>query len=236
VQPIHPSDNHRRAFPLLLKAVVCAFVAFHLVVDLRFYGPLNYLWFCDLGLLTAAIALCLENRLLLSMTVISVMGTSVLWSADLLLNVVLGHYPLGMASYMSDPQLPLSLRLASAFHMWMPLLLIWMMYRIGYDRRAIWYQTLFAIALLVICRTLTAPPPARSLHDVVNINGVYGNSDVAPQTRFPAWLYLTRHIIKCWVVLYLPTHIAAILLFDRRSRHKPAIPSGAESAAASLPH
>jgi hypothetical protein len=238
------SHNRPRSFPLWLKAVCCALVAFHLCVNLRFYGPLNYLWFCDIGLLTGTIALCLESRLLLSMTAISVLGPATAWTFDYLFCAFTGRYPIGIASYMSDVQLPVSVRVASTFHIWLPFLLIWMLSRIGYDRRALLLQTLFAIAILVICRTLTAPPPARSIHDVVNINSVYGNSDIAAvttfpawaarysahlpfpwlrvthETNFPGWLYITWIVTKFWIGMYLPTHLLAVLCFDRRRQAK----------------
>ncbi len=216
------SHNRRPAFPLLIKLGYCAFVAVHLAVNLPFYGPLNYLWFCDIALLTGCAALWFENRLLLSATAVSVMGPALLWSFDYLFFLIFGRYPIGMSQYMSDDQLPVMVRAVSTFHLWLPVLLCWMIVRIGYDRRALLFQTVFAISMLVVCRTLTAPPPPHGLRDVVNINSVYGNSDVSPQTRFPAWVYLARMVLKYWLAFYLPTHLFASLVLDRKPKPDPA--------------
>jgi hypothetical protein len=232
----------KNRLPLWLKVACCAFVAFHLFINLRFYGPLNYLWFCDIAMLTGTLALCIEGRLLLSITVVAVMGPSVVWSVDFLTFLLVGRYPIHMAEYMTDGTIPAVVRATSLFHIWLPIVLVRMMWRLGYDRRALAIQTVIAIALLVTCRTFTAPPPAKNVHDVVNINSVYGNSDTEPQTRFPrrlaalsqhlpierlhvttdtefpAWLYICYMVVKFWVFMYLPTHLFAVLIFDRRSK------------------
>jgi hypothetical protein len=252
-------QNRGHAFPLWLKVACCLFLVFHLFADLRYYGPLNYLWFCDMALVTGTLAVCIENRLLVSMTFLSVLGPATAWSIDYLVFVTTGHYPIGISSYMSDAELPVIVRIASMFHLWLPVMLTWVLSRVGYDRRAILYQTLFAIALLIVCRTFTDPPPPKSARDVTNINSVFGNSDLAPTTTFPAWvdrhnahgplrwfgishatpfpgwLYVTWVVLKYWVGMYLPIHLLAILVFDRQRRRKSVESVGPNIVATTLP-
>jgi hypothetical protein len=94
-------------------------------------------------------------------------------------------------------------------------LLLWTLKKLGYDRRALICQTFFAIALLIVCRVFTAPPPEQSPSDVVNIIFVYGHGEYA-QTQLPAWLYLTRMIFLYWSLMYLPIHTILFNTFDRR--------------------
>jgi hypothetical protein len=202
-----------RPIPLLIKLGFSAFLAVHLTLNLRFYGPLNYLWFCDLALLTTFIALWTNNRLLLCMTAVSLFGPSALWMADLFHHFITHREWIGWTDYMEDTRLPLPLRLASTFHIWLPPLLIYCIHHTRYDRRALWAQTAVAVLVLILCRTIAPPPPAHDIHEIVNINAAYGTSDAAPQTRLPPALYLLKVVIKCWIVFYLPTHLLMNFFF-----------------------
>jgi hypothetical protein len=150
-----------RPIPLLIKLGFRACLAVHLTLNLRFYGPLNYLWFCDLALLTTFIALWTNNRLLLCMTAVSLFGPSALWMADLFHHFITHREWIGWTDYMEDTRLPLPLRLASTFHIWLPPLLIYCIHHTRYDRRALWAQTAVAVLVLILCRTIAPPPPAQ---------------------------------------------------------------------------
>ena len=220
--------------PLAIKLVFSAFVAFHLWVNLHFYGPMNYLWLCDIAVLTTAISLWTENSLLLSMTAISFLGPAGIWITDIASHLMSSHDWWGVSSYLGDPQLPLSLRCASLFHVWMPFLLFYSLYQLRYDRRAFWAQTVVTIIVLILSRLISDPPPAHSLHDVINVNCVYGRSDQARQTKLPDWLYLCKLIAKGWLCLYLPLHLILRWAFKARSARvvkwepeSPALVSGA---------
>jgi hypothetical protein len=204
--------------PLALKLAYSVFLAWHLWVNLGFYGPMNYLWFCDIAVLTTAVSLWTENGLLLSMTAISFLGPSALWVMDIFSHLMVSHDWWGVTQYLGDPQLPLALRCASLFHIWLPFVLFFGLHRLGYDRRALWLQTVVAIVVLILSRTIGGPPPAHSLHDVVNINCAYGTSDQMPQTKLPSWLYLCKVIVKCWVGMYLPLHFLLRWTFTRQTR------------------
>jgi len=43
---------------------------------------------------------------------------------------------LGMTAYIFDPGIPLFARGLSSFHAWLPFVLVFLMTRLGYDRRA----------------------------------------------------------------------------------------------------
>ena len=56
-----------------------------------------------------------------------------------------------MTTYMFDPAIPLFVRGLSPFHGWLPFLLLWLVARLGYDRRAFGAQTVLGIAVLLVC-------------------------------------------------------------------------------------
>jgi hypothetical protein len=205
---------------VVVKLVYSGFVAWHLLLNLRFYGPMNYLWLCDIAVLMTFIALWTESSLLLGMSAIGLFGPSGLWVIDLFWKLLAHRGGLGMADYMLDARYPVAMRLGSTFHVWLPILLLYCFYRIGYDRRALFWQTLLAIVVLILSRTLGPPPPEHDVHDVVNINCAYGTSGLAPQTKLPAALYLCKLIVKSWVGMYLPTHLLLNWMFGKRPAAK----------------
>ncbi len=219
-----------RSIPLFVKLVFSTFLAWHLYLNLRFYGPINYLWFCDIALLTTGIGLWTESRLLLAMSAISLFGPSTLWMIDFFHKIITHRDLMGMTDYMQDPQLPLPLRVASTFHLWLPILLLGCIHRLGYDQRALRCQTVFAVVVLLLSRTLGAPPPAHDIHEVVNINCAYGTSDAAPQTKLPAVLYLAKVVVKCWVGMYLPTHLLLRWFFRRHQSRSVKAAAGWQSS------
>jgi hypothetical protein len=208
------SSNPARKIPLALKLAYSCFVAWHLLLNLRFYGPMNYLWFCDIAVLTTCIALWTRSRLLLSMSAVSLFGPAGLWIIDGAWKLLTHHALLGYTDYMEDVKYPLALRLASAFHLWLPFMLLYCFYRVGYDRRALLWQTLFAIVVLILSRMISAPPRVHTAHEVVNVNCAYGMSDVAAQTKLPPALYLCKLMVKCWIGMYLPTHLLLSWMFS----------------------
>jgi len=58
---------------------------------------------------------------------------------------------------MWDPQYPLFTRLLSLYHLAWPLLVLWCVRRVGYDRRAWALQTAIAGTALVVARLATTP-------------------------------------------------------------------------------
>ncbi len=114
--------------PLVIKVLYTAFVA---VLVPRYwigYGPTNFLYFCDVALLLTVPALWLENSLLASMALVGIGLAQVLWQVDFL-GVLFGFEVLGLTDYMFDAKKDLFLRALSFFHFWLPLLLLYAVWR-----------------------------------------------------------------------------------------------------------
>ena len=169
------------------------------------YGPKNFLWFSDIALLATGAALWLESPLLASMMALAVLLPELAWNADFFGRLLTGHRLFGMSAYMFDPAPPRYLRALSLFHVPLPVGLVWLVHRLGYDRRAFMLQCLLALIVLPVTYWVTGPAE--------NVNWVYG---LGSQQRWMApWVYLALLTVSFWLVLYLPPHLALRALFAR---------------------
>lgn len=161
------------------------------------YGPANLLWFSDIALLTMVAALWLENSLLASMMALAVTLPEIAWNIGFFGRLFFGVDVTGLSAYMFDHRKPVYLRGLSLFHVVLPVLRVWTVYRLGYDRRAWAAQTLVALALLPLTYLVTKPAD--------NINWVFGPRS-EPQQQLPSLLYLALLMLFFPLVVYLPTH------------------------------
>ena len=166
------------------------------------YGPRNFLWFSDIALLGMGAALWLESGLLASMMMLAVLLPELVWNLDFFGRLLTGHRMFGMSAYMFEGTRPRFLRALSLFHVPLPLGLVWLVVRLGYDRRAWLYQSLLALVVLPVSYWLTDPTE--------NVNWVHGLG--TPQTALGPWAYLALLIIAFSLVLYLPPHLAFVYL------------------------
>jgi hypothetical protein len=96
----------------------------------------------------------LESSLLISMCAVGILLPQCLRLLDFGSHL-LGFHFLNLTSYMFDPHLPLFTRGLSLFHGWLPLLLVWLLFRLGYDKRALPGWTVLAAALGFVCYFFT---------------------------------------------------------------------------------
>lgn len=198
----------RRKIPLAAKVAGAAFLAVLVPAYLHAYGPTNFLWFCDAALIFTVAGMWLESSLLISMCAVGILIPQSLWLVDFGSHL-LGTKFLNLTSYMFDSRLSLFLRGLSLFHGWLPLLLIWLLIRVGYDKRALLAWTCVATGLVLVCYFFTRPAgphePDPSLP--INLNYVYGFNDQQPQTWMNQNLYVVLWLAALWLVAFLPTHL-----------------------------
>lgn len=174
------------------------------------YGPQNFLWFSDIGLFLCAIALWRGSALAASMGTLAVLIADGVWNLDFFGRLFFGLGVTGIAEYMFEPQRPIYLRAISLFHLFLPPLLVWLVWRLGYDRRALKVQTILCWIVLIATYLLTDP--------TANINWVFGPGP-QPQTRLPPLVYLGIMMIFFPLVIYLPTHLLMSRIFRRAPGH-----------------
>jgi len=208
------STVRKRKIPLAAKVSGTIFLATLVPVYLSTYGPTNFLWICDAALVLTVAGMWFESSLLVSMCAVGILLPQCLWLADFGVNL-LGFHFLNLTSYMFDPHLPLFTRGLSLFHGWLPLLLVWLLFRLGYDKRALPAWTVLAAALCFVCYFFT---PAAGSHLAnanvpININYLYGFNDQQPQHWVNQDLYVILWLGVLWLVAFLPTHLALRKIF-----------------------
>lgn len=168
--------------------------------------------------------------LLASMGAVGIMLPQTLWMIDFLVRLTTGGHVVDLTEYMFNPREELFVRCLSFFHFWLPILLLWLVCRWGYDRRAYRYQCVLACVVLVASYLLTSSPTG----DAGNVNKVFGPDDgIMPLAeRGPQLKYLLTHrilwvgvlmLIHCFLIMG-PTHLI-LKRFIRPAEGSPPLPS-----------
>ena len=190
--------------PLSLKIGYTLFLCVLVPVYWVYWGPKNFLWFSDIALLATGVALWLESPLLASMMTLAIALPELAWNVDFFGRLLTGREILGLSGYMFDRSKPLALRGLSLFHIGLPVVLLWLVYRLGYDDRAWLFQSVVALIVLPVTYWITDPAD--------NVNWVYGPGST-PQTRMDPRAYLALAMTFFPLVIYLPTHVLLRALF-----------------------
>jgi hypothetical protein len=184
--------------PLWLKIAWTLWVVAWVPVYWRQYGLQNFLFFCDLGNFLIAIGLWLESSLIFSWQATGLLVFQTLYSVDLIGTLMTGRHLIGGTEYMFDPHVPLWIRLLSLFHVVVPPLLLWGIWRLGYDKRGWKYQT--ALTWIVVPINYLWRPQ-------VNVNWARGLF-FSQQRIVPGPVYLLAYLITVPLAIYWPTHLA----------------------------
>ena len=176
------------------------------------YGAQNFLYFCDLGNCFIAAALWLESPLLFSWQACGLLLFQTLYSIDLIGALLSGKHVIGGTEYMFDPHVPLPMRLLSLFHIAVPPLLLWAIWRLGYDPRGWKFQTLTAWVVVPINYFW------RPQFDVNWARGPFFRE----QHVVPGIVYLLFYLIAAPLLVYWPTHLF-LQWWDGRDAHPPSV-------------
>ena len=200
--------------PLWVKILYTVFIIVLVPHYLRVYGPTNFLYFCDVALFLTLASLWSESALLASVSMVGILLPQLLWILDFLGTII--NLPItGMTAYMFDSKISLFTRCLSFFHFWLPLFLLWLLSRLGYDKRAYLMWSVIALILLQVCYFYMPPPPAPPDKPglPVNINYVFGPSDNHPQQWMNPNLYFLFMQFFLLFAVFWPTHILLEKIF-----------------------
>jgi len=198
-----PSRVSHGRIPLWVKILYSVFLCVFVPVYWRHYGAANFLWASDIALFVVFAALWSEAPLPNSMMAVGVLPFEIAWIMDF----ASGSRLVGMASYMFDSERPLYLRSLSLFHIALPLMMIFLLRRLGYAPRAFAAQTLLTWVVLAVTYLVTDP--------VANINLAFGFGR-EPQTTIHPLSYLALEMILLPAIVYWPTHLILQRLFGHR--------------------
>jgi len=183
--------------PLWLKILWTLWVLAWIPVYWRQYGLQNFLYFCDLGNILIAIGLWLESPLIFSAQATGLLLFQTLYTIDLASAILSGWHIIGGTEYMFDPHVPLFIRLLGLFHVVMPPLLLWGVWRLGYDKRGWKFQTVLTWIVVPINYFW------RPEFDVNWARGPFFHE----QHILPGPLYLLAYLVVVPLAVYWPTHL-----------------------------
>jgi hypothetical protein len=168
------------------------------------WGWANFLHFCNVAVLLTCLGFLIESPLLLSSQAVSSIPVNLLWVIELSSNLLLGHPVFGGTEYMKDASIPLWVRCLSLYHFILPLILLWGLLCLGYDRRG--WKLQGAISLLVLSLSRFTDPAK-------NINFVFQDP-----LLHKTWGYPLLQVTVIWlgliVILYWPTHRVLCRMFS----------------------
>jgi len=111
------------------------FTAAVVVVYAVKYKPSNFLCFSAIALVVTALTLWLENVLIASTTAVAVLMPELAWNFYCFVRLLVGRRMLDLCDYMSRPIGRCTCAARRCFASGVPIILAWLVYRLGYDRR-----------------------------------------------------------------------------------------------------
>jgi len=160
------------------------------------YGLQNFLFFCDLGNILITFALWMESPLIFSWQACELLLFQILFVVDLVLALLTGHHYIGGTEYMFDPGIALWIRLLGLFHVATPPLLLWAIWRLGYDSRG-WKLATLTTWIVVPVNYFWRPQS-----DVNWARGLFFRA----QHAVPGALYLLAYFVAVPALIFFPTH------------------------------
>jgi hypothetical protein len=212
------SPHHRTSqFPPWLRYAAIAWLCLWLVVYERTWGVLNFLHLSDVSMILFCVGVAANSTLLISSQAVASLLVNAMWTLDTCWRLFLKHHLMGGTEYLFDTRYSLAVRLISLFHILIPLLLLWALYRSGYDRRG--WRLQCAISLPAFIASRFAPAAE-------NINFAFADPFFR-RSWGPAPVHITVvFLFMVWVV-YLPTHLVLKHLFPSPTESPESIERGA---------
>ena len=194
------SHLQQSRIPRPLKIVYTFFLLLFVPAYWQHYGPANFLWGSDIALFLLLVAILFEVSLPASMMALAVLVPELIWTVDFLARLLFGFDPALFrgTAYMFNADTPLLVRGLSLYHVALPLLLLWLLFRLGYDRRAFIAQTLLCWIVFPLSYLVSSQD--------ANINFVHGFGGEPQQWMSPS-LFVFLLMLAFPLLLYFPMHL-----------------------------
>lgn len=191
---VHFAPN--RNLPAVIKISYTTFVVILVPIYWVNYGPTNFLWLSDIGMLSTVYLVWFRSPLINSMMAVGVLPVELAWAVDFFGELLFNLSLINIADYMFDPEKSFLLRGLSLFHLVTPVIWIWLLRRWGYDPRALKAQTV--LFWLAITATYFWAHPEK------NINWVFQAREMG--WRISPQLWLAALLVFYPIIIHLPTH------------------------------
>ncbi|HEX7044377.1 MAG TPA: hypothetical protein VF203_07165 [Burkholderiales bacterium] len=183
-----------------------AVAAFALLYTIQTAG--SFLWFLEAALGAAFLALWLESRLLASIAALAALLPQLAWDIGFTARLLGSADPLGLAAPAFIPGASWSARAVAFVHFGFPVVLLWMLVRLGYDARALRVQTLLTWLTLALSYGLAETAASR-------IPGSLGVGDNLARAWLPGPFWLLVAMLAYPLLVYVPTHFVLRALCGR---------------------
>lgn len=175
-------------------------------VSVRYYGPANLLWFSNLSVLLLTASLVTNRSLPASIVLVGVGVLEVVWSFDLALRLLMSGPAMGLTEYVFVPRLspdeqprPLWARLVALYHLLIVPGGLWIVWRLGYDRRALRWVVIGCGLIGLGC--VLALDPSLNVNRVRHF-GPFNEAWLTTPGYFALW------IAVLFAFMWWPTHVA----------------------------
>lgn len=191
------SSTPKTKFSTWLRWAALLWLVIWIPVYWRTWGASNFLHLCDIAVILTCVGLWFNSALLISSQAVASLLPDAAWAIVAGSKLFLTRPLVPGTESFFDPHYALWIRLLSLYHLVMPPLLLWAVYRLGYDRRGWALQAAIALPAFVAAR-FTSPAD--------NINFAFIDPFFQKQIG-PAPV----HVIVSWLfmvfVAYLPVHV-----------------------------
>lgn len=191
-----PFAAGRRALNVA-RVVFTLWLAVWVPIVLASQGPQNFWWLCNLAQFLLLYAVWRPSPLVAASQAGTVTVVGLVWTLDLAVALVVGDSVTGITAYMFSDELPLSLRLTSTYHVWLPAFTIWLCWYLGYDRRGLLLQCALGSAAIVGGAWLADAER--------NVNYAVAPFNIE-QVWLPQPVYIAVLCVATAVFVYLPGH------------------------------
>lgn len=173
-----------------------------------YYGPVHFLWLCNITNFIVLAALWREDSLLLSSQIVLTLVIDSLWAIDLASALIFNAHPTGATKYMFSDSLHIAFRLMSLYHLCLVPVIIYGLSKVGYDNRGWKLQCLITAVAYPLTYLLGEPAG--------NINWLWRPFEME-QTVVSLEVFVLVCMAVFPLLLYIPTHgLIRLWLYGRK--------------------
>jgi hypothetical protein len=188
--------RHTPTYPSWMRWLTLAWFALWFPTYWHAWGPANFVHLCDVAVILTCIGLWVDSALLVSSQAVGALLVDLVWAADAASRIFLRKALFPGNEYLTDPHYPLWVRSLTLFHVALPVLLLWAVSLLGYDRRGWALQSAIALPVFIA---------ARFTNRSTNIDFAFSDPFF-----HRSWGPAPTHVLVTWlfmvVAVYLPTH------------------------------
>ena len=137
------------AVPLGVKITYYAFMAFMFPVYITHYPLINFVNLCQVHLFLVLVGFLTDKYIFISMSALGIIILQLFWCLDFICETM-GINFIGGTKYMYNSDIPLYVRILSLYHGWFPFFLLYLIKKVGYDKRAVYPQFVLSNSICLL--------------------------------------------------------------------------------------